>query len=144
VHASRHLAEHYYEMVNLLERIAAWCYSFQFTGENPEFQSKFLKHLVPPLLDQASWRNDDDAPGVGAHNEFADVEARHDGLAGAGIVGEDEPKRLARQHGFIDGRDLVGERLHVGRVYRHHWVEQEREVDAARLDRELEGFTATV
>ena len=35
----------------------------------------------------------------------------HDGLACARIVGEQEPQRLAREHGFVDGRDLVWQRI---------------------------------
>mgnify|MGYP006182894369 CR=1 FL=1 len=45
---------------------------------------------------------------------------------------------LARQHGLIDGGDLVRQRLHVGRVDRHHGIEQVREVDPVSLGGELE------
>jgi len=78
--------------------------------------------------------------GVGTHDEFADVKAGHDGLARAGVVRQDEPQRLARQHGFIDRRDLVGQRLHVGRVNGHHGIEQKGEVNALGLDHELESL----
>ena len=107
-------------------------------GEDAELEPELLEQLVAPLLDQAAGRDDQDAAGVGPHDEFADVEAGHDGLAGAGVVGQDEPQRLARQHRLVDGGDLVRQRLHVRRVDRHHRVEQEREVDALGLDGELE------
>ena len=70
--------------------------------------------------------------------ELADVEAGHDGLAGTGVVGQDEPQRLAGEHRLVDGGDLVGQRLHVRGVDRHHRVEQEREVDPLGLAGELE------
>ena len=81
---------------------------------------------------------------VRPHDQLADVEPGHDGLAGAGIVGEDEPQRLAREHRLVDGGDLVRERLDVRGVDRHHRVEQEREVDALGLAGELEGGAVAV
>jgi hypothetical protein len=77
-------------------------------------------------------------PGVCPHDEFADVEARHDGLPGSRVVGQDEPEGLAGQHRFVDGGDLVRERVHVRGVDCHHRVEQEREVDSLRLAGQLE------
>ena len=113
-------------------------------GEDAELQAELLEQLVPPLLDEAAGRDDQDAAGVGPHDEFADVEAGHDRLARAGVVGQDEAQRLARQHRLVDGGDLVRQRLHVRRVDGHHRVEQEREVDALGLDGELEGRAVAV
>ena len=53
-------------------------------------------------------------------------------------------KRLPGKHRLIDGRDLVGQRLHVRRVDRHHRVEEKREVDALRFAGQLERRTVTV
>ena len=44
---------------------------------------------------------------VAAGDQLPDQEPRHDGLAGAGIVRQQEPQWLAPQHPLIDGRDLV-------------------------------------
>ena len=109
-----------------------------------ELQAELLEEFVAPLLDQAAGRDDQDAAGIGAHDQLADVEAGHDRLAGARVVGQDEPQRLARQHGLVDGGDLVRQRLDVRRVDRHHRVEEEGEVDALGLAGELERCTVTV
>jgi len=77
---------------------------------------------------------------MGAHDEFADVEASHDGLACAGIVGEDEPEWLGRQHRLVNGGDLVRERVDVGRVDGHHRVEQESQINALGFNDQFEGL----
>ena len=59
-------------------------------------------------------------------------------LPGPGVVGQDEPQRLARQHRLVDGRDLVRQRIDVRGVDGHHRVEQEREVDPLGFAGELE------
>lgn len=75
---------------------------------------------------------------VGAVHQLADQQAGHDGLAGAGVVGEDEAQRLLGQHGLVDGRDLMRQRFDVGGVHRHHRVEQRGLADAVGLQPELE------
>ena len=37
----------------------------------------------------------------------------HDRLAGAGVIGQQEPQRLARQHLLVDGGDLVRQRIDI-------------------------------
>ena len=76
--------------------------------------------------------------------QLADVETGHDGLAGAGIVGQDEAQRLRGQHRLVDGRDLVRQRVHVRRVDGHHRVEEEGQVDALGLDGELEVLAVAI
>ncbi len=141
---ARHLVEPDDELVVVLERIAARRCGFQLLGEDAELQPEFLEQLVPPLLDEAAGRDDQDAAGVRPHDQFADVEAGHDRLARAGIVGQDEAQRLARQHRLVDGGDLVRQRVHVRGVDRHHRVEQESEVDALGLDGKLEVLAVAV
>ena len=133
-----HLVEPDDELVMVLERVAARRGLFEQRRVDAEFEAELLEQLVPPLLDEAARGDDQDAAGVGPHDEFADVEARHDRLAGPGVVGQDEAERLAGKHRLVDGGDLVRQRLDVRGVDRHHRVEQEREVDALGLAGELE------
>ena len=63
--------------------------------------------LVLPLLSKASGTNDETPLEVAAGNQLLDEKPGHDGLAGTGIVGEEETQWLAREHLFVDGGDLV-------------------------------------
>ena len=109
-----------------------------------EAQIEFLKEFIAPLLDQASWRDDHNASRIGSHDQLADVEPCHNRLAGARIVREDEPQRLTGEHRLVDGGDLMGKRVNVRAMDRHHRVEQEREVYPLRLARELERIPIAV
>jgi hypothetical protein len=44
----------------------------------------------------------------------ANQEPRHNSLAGAGIFSQQKAQRLPRQHFFIDGANLVGQRFRQG------------------------------
>ena len=135
---ARHLVEADDQLMMVFERIAARRGLLQKRRVDAELQTELLEQLVAPLLDEAAGSDDENAAGVGAHDEFADVEPGHDRLARAGVVGQDEAQRLARQHRLVDGGDLVRQRLHVRGVDRHHRVEQKREVDALGFAGELE------
>ena len=65
--------------------------------------------------------------------QFLDEQARHDRLAGAGIVGEEEAQRLTREHLAIDRRDLMRQRLDLRRRDGDVGVEEIGEPDAVRL-----------
>ena len=83
-------------------------------------------------------RDDEAAIEVAAQHQLADVEARHDRLAGAGVVGEQEPQRLQRQEPAVDRLDLVRQRLDRRRLDRGERIEQVRQLDAAGLGRQFE------
>jgi hypothetical protein len=141
---ARHLVEANDEVVNVFKRIATWRGSFQVFGEDAEFQAELLEHFLAPLIDQAAGGDDDDTPGVGAHDEFTDIKPRHDGLARAGVVRQNKAQRLTRQHGFVNSGDLVRQRLHIGRVDGHHRVKQKGEINALGLDGELERLAIAI
>jgi hypothetical protein len=77
------------------------------TGQDVEAEAKFLGHLVLPLLDKASGRDDQTALEVAADQEFLDEQPCHDGLAGTRIVGKQEAQRLTWKHLAVNGCDLV-------------------------------------
>ncbi len=93
------------------------------TREECEIETKLLKKFILPLVDEASRSDDEDACGVGSHDEFANVQPRHDGLARARVIRQHEAQRLLRQHGFINGGYLVWQWLYVRSVNCHHRVE---------------------
>ena len=99
-------------------------------GQEVEGEVELRGQLVLPLLHQAAGGDDEAAFQVAAHHQLPDQQAGHDGLAGAGIVGEQEAERLARQHLPVDGGDLVRQGLDVRGVDREVRVEEMCETDA--------------
>ena len=113
-------------------------------GQDLERQMEAAVELVLPLLGEAARADDQAALQVAAGDQLLDEQARHDGLAGARIVGEQEAQRLARQHRLVDGRDLVRQRLDDRGVDGQHRVEEMREADAMRLGDEPEQVPVAV
>ena len=67
---------------------------------------------------------------IASDQKLLDEQSRHDGLAGSGIVGEQEAQRLAGQHLFVDGGDLVRQGIDVRGVDREIGVEEVSKPDA--------------
>ena len=107
-------------------------------GQDLERQVEAAVELVLPLLGEAARADDQAALQVAAGDQLLDQEPGHDRLAGAGVVGEQEAQRLARQHRLVDGGDLVRQRLDDRGVDGQHRIEQMREADAVRLGDQAE------
>ena len=69
----------------------------ELVGQQVEPQPKFEEQFVLPLLDQAAGRHDQTLADIVAQQQFLDVEPGHNRLAGAGIVGQQEPQRSSGQ-----------------------------------------------
>ena len=65
--------------------------------------------------------------------QLLDEQPGHDRLARAGVVGQQEAQRLARQHLAVDGGDLVRQRLDERGVDGEERVEEVGQADALRL-----------
>ena len=102
-------------------------------GEDLEWQVEALEELVLPLLGEAAGADHQAALQVAAGDQLLHQQAGHDGLAGARVVGEQEPQGLPGQHRLVDGGDLVRQRVHDGRVHRQDRVEQMGQANAVRL-----------
>ncbi len=118
------------------ERIAGERRLDLVAGQDVEAEAELLGHFVLPLLDQAARRDDQAALQVAADQQLLDEQPGHDGLAGAGIVGEQEAQRLTRQHLAIDRGDLVRQRLDLRGADGEIGVEQIGQADAVRLGRQ--------
>jgi hypothetical protein len=105
---------------------------------------KRLVKLVLPLLGEAPRTDDQAALQVPADDQLLDEEPGHDGLAGAGVVGEQEAQRLAREHRFVDGGDLVRQRLDEGSVHGEHRIEQIGQPDALGFGHQSEQMPVAV
>ena len=122
----------------LLERRGAEHRLAELRREDLEREPELQIQLVLPLLDQAAGGDDQAALDVLAEDQLLDVQAGHDRLAGARVVGEQEPQRRARQQLAVDRAHLVGQRLDVGRRDRQHRVAEPGELDPLALGDELE------
>ena len=126
------------DAVVLREEVPGGTLRLRLRGEEDEVQAELLAQLVLPLFDEGAGRDDEGAADVAAQDELLDEESRHHGLAGAGIVRQDEAERLLREHRLVDGRKLVGQRLDRRGVDGHHRIEQVPEHHPVGLEGELE------
>ena len=80
-------------------------------ADDAEGQAKEGAHLPFPVADQAGRGHDEHAPQEPAGQHLARVQAGHDGLAGAGVVGQQEAQRGLREHPLVHGDALMRERV---------------------------------
>ena len=132
------------QQVAVGERVARRRALDPIAGQEREVEVELLSQLRLPLLDERPRGDDEAAPQVAANDELADEEPGHDRLAGAGVIGQEEAERLARQHRLVDGGDLVRQRLDEARADRDVRVEEVGEIDPLRLAGQLEGFPVAV
>ncbi len=99
-------------------------------GQDLEPQLELEPELILPLVGQVARCADEAALHVAAGHQLLDEQAGHDGLAGAGVVGQQEAQRLAGQHLAVDTRDLVRQGLDQRRVDGEDGIEQVGQVDA--------------
>ena len=104
--------------------------------ENEERLVELLPELALPLERQVRGANHDYPFGKSAQLELPHEEARHHRLAGAGVVGEQEPHRGQFEQMFVDGLEPMRERVHPG--YREAEIRVELPGDAERPSLESE------
>ena len=91
-----------------------------------------------PLLDQAAGGDDEHPVEVAAEHEFFGVQTGHDRLAGAGVIGEQEPQRGSGQELAVHRLDLVWQRVHGAGGHRDHRIVQACHSDAQGLGHQSE------
>jgi hypothetical protein len=91
-----------------------------------------------PLHSERCGAEDEDALDGLAELQFLDEQPGHDGLAGAGIVGEQEAEPRLGQHLLVDGLDLVGKRADAGKADGELAVVGGGQPDAGRFDEEAQ------
>src|SRR5205814_1724511 len=106
--------------------------------ENLKGKVEFFRKLVLPLLDETARGDNETAFQIAADQQLLDEQTGHDRLAGAGVVGEQKPERLARQHFAIDRRDLMGQGLDQRGADGEIGIEKMGEADAVSLGGKLE------
>ena len=92
-------------------------------GYDAALQPKQRAQLTFPIAHEPGRRNDQQPADTLAEQHLPDIEPGHDGLAGAGVVREQETQRLLRQHPLIDRNALVRKRVNPGGLARKGGVE---------------------
>ena len=113
-------------------------------GHDLERQVEPAVEFVLPLLDEVAGADDQAALQVAAGDQLLDEQAGHDRLAGAGIVGQQEPERLPGEHLAVDGGDLVRQRLDQRRVDGQQRVEEVGQPDAVGFGKQPEQCAVAV
>ena len=80
-------------------------------GDDPEVQPKQGLELPPPVAHETRGRHDQHPFQTPTRQHLADVQAGHDRLPGAGVVGEQEPQRILLQHPLVDREALMQQRI---------------------------------
>ena len=78
-------------------------------GRDAKPQPEQRPQLALPVADEPGRRHDEHAADSAAGQHLADVEAGHDRLAGSGVVRQQEPQGLLRDHPLVDRDALVGQ-----------------------------------
>src|SRR5690606_21091567 len=92
-------------------------------GDDPELQAEERGEFALPIADQARGRDDENALHQTARPHLTDVEARHDGLARTGVIGQQEPQRELLEHVFVNGDALVRQRIDLRYLRGERWIE---------------------
>ena len=100
------------DQIGLQEPVAGTRRGRLVVGEDLEVQVEALVQLILPLLGQAARTHHQTALQIAAGDQLFHQQTGHDRLAGAGIVGQQEAQRLARQHRFVHRGDLMRQRFH--------------------------------
>jgi hypothetical protein len=102
-------------------------------GQDFERQVEAAREFVLPLLGEAAGADHEATSEVAACDQLLDEEPGHDRLAGARVVGQEEPQRLARQHRLVDRGDLVRQRIDERSMDGQDWIEEVGQSDAMRF-----------
>ena len=81
------------------------------TSDNTERQPEQRVHFPYPVADQPRGRHDEHAADEPPRQHLAYIQAGHDGLAGAGIVRQQEAQRRLLQHVLVHGDALMRQRV---------------------------------
>ena len=93
-------------------------------ADDAEGQTEEGAHLPLPVADQAGRGHDEHAAQKSAGQHLAHVQTGHDGLAGAGVVGQQESQGGLLEHPLIHGDALMRERVDQRRLGGEGGVEE--------------------
>lgn len=99
-------------------------------------EKELLGHFVDPLPRQTAGHDDQHLVDRTAKQQLFEQQAGHDGLTGAGVVGQQETDARQRQHIAIDGLDLMRQNIDRRRIHGEQRVELIRRLNAVGFNAE--------
>ncbi len=112
--------------------------------EDDELLLELFLQFALPLESQVGGADDQHPLGESAQLQFPDEQARHDGLARTGVVGEQEADAGELQQVVIDGLKLVRQRVYAGDGQSEVGVELIGDAERVRLDADAEDLPVAV
>ena len=107
-------------------------------ADDVELLAELVGQLALPLEGEVGRRDDQHAPDQPAGLEFLEQQARHDRLAGPGVVGQEEADAGQLQEIAVDRFELVRQRIDAGNGQGEERVVFVGQAEAMGLDAEAE------
>ena len=126
------------DLVPLLPRVLAVVGAQHVAADDLELLAELVLQLALPLEGEVGRRDDQRALDEAADLQLLEQQARHDRLAGAGVVGQQEADARQLQEVVVDGLELVRQRIDAGDREREVRVVLVGEPQARGLDAEPE------
>ena len=108
------------------------------------FVVELLLQFALPLEGEVGRADDQDALGQAAQLELADEQPRHDGLAGAGVVGQEEADAGELEQVVVDRFELVRQRIDARDRQTEVGIELVGDAERVRLEAEAQQNAVTV
>ncbi len=102
------------DLVLLLPGVRAVVGAQDVAADDLEVLAELVLHFALPLEGEVGRRDDERALDQAADLQFLEEQAGHDGLAGAGVVGQQEPDAGQLEEVVVDGFELVRQRVDAG------------------------------
>ena len=112
--------------------------------EDEEGLVELLLELALPLERQVGRADDQNPLDEAAQLELADEQAGHDGLAGTGVVGKQEAHARQLEEMFVDGFQLVRQRIDARRGKPEIGIELVGDAECVRLQAEAQKASVAV
>ena len=132
------------DLVLVLPRIGAVVGAEHVAADDLEVLTKLVLHFALPLEAEVGGSDDQGARDEAADLQFLEQQAGHDGFAGTGVVGQQEPDARLRHEVMINGLKLVRQRVHTRDGQRKIRIVLECQRQAHGLDGEPEALRIAI
>ena len=101
------------ELVAFIKVVTAGTLFLFLPTEDIKLDTELFQQFVLPLFGQGAGGDNQYALGIGSHQQFPNQQTSHNGFTRTRIIRQNITKRLAGQHGLINGGNLVRQWFYV-------------------------------